>query len=133
MCEPFRVANKSYVLDTIEIAIGLNDGKNEFFLRLMEDDNGKPGKVVESFHIIGAMGIWVTKPPPVVIQSQNQPLLQAGRRYWVVAGANLGTHAIWAWNSTEDFGPHGHRKDRGDWQISLATNGAYRVTGMPVD
>ncbi len=132
MGEPFRV-NKSYMLDTIELAIGLNDGKNEFFLRLMDDDNGKPGKVVESFHVIGAMDIWVFNPPPVVIQSQNHPLLQVGQRYWVVAAASKGTSAIWGWNSTGDFGPHGHRTDRGEWQITLKTNGAFRVTGIPVD
>jgi hypothetical protein len=133
MAEPFRVTDGSYALDQIELPIGLVIGDNQFFVHLAADNNGKPGKVLESFNVVGAMELWVDITGPVVIPSQQHPTLKKGDRYWVVAAATVETHAVWSWNSIDDVGPHGSRKDRGVWNINNAQRGAFRVTGTFVD
>jgi hypothetical protein len=132
VAEPFRVTGKTYRLDAIEVPIGLVIGDNEFFLFLMTDENGRPGEVIEAFHIVGEMGPNWADDPPIRVESTDRPFLRQGVRYWVAATATVETFATWNLNSTGDFGMHAQRKDDGPWTTKRAKRAAFRVSGTPI-
>jgi hypothetical protein len=131
--EPFRVSGGSYTLDSIEVPIGLLHGENHFFLRVTEDNNGKPGKLVDLIDVFDAMKPWVTMTEPILVPSQHRPVLEQGKRYWIVAGASVETFAVWSMNSIGDNGPHGQKRDRDPWVVTLNKRSAFRVNGTPLD
>jgi hypothetical protein len=126
------VTGDSYRLESIEVAMHWVMGDNEFFLFLMTDEGGRPGEVIEAFHIVGKMLPYFEDGPPILVPSANKPRLQKGARYWVAASATVETFALWSLNSTNDFGAHGHQNDDEGWTVSRAKRSAYRVTGVPI-
>lgn len=130
--EPFTVSGGRYRLDAIELALQLAEGDNAFDLWLMTDDGGEPGRVIEAFHVVGALGPTGHLTPPVRVASELHPVLKAGTRYWLVASATVDTYASWCWNATGDVGPHAQRRDGGPWNVTERTRGAFRVSGTPV-
>jgi hypothetical protein len=120
-------------LASIEAAINLVSGPNELTLKLMTDDGGKPGSVIEEWAVSGAMGLFGDSFPTVTVTSALNPLLSAGTQYWVVPFVSSDTWAAWNWNSVGDTGPHATSTDGGaSYSVGDDTRGAFRVLGGEV-
>lgn len=120
----------SATLNSIEVAINLVNGPNELTLKLMTDDSGKPGSVIEEWAVSGAMGLFGDAFPTFTVTSALNPLLSAGTQYWVVPFVSSDTHAAWNWNSIGDFGPHAFSSDGGaTFNVGVYERGAFRVLG----
>jgi hypothetical protein len=120
-------------LTSIEAAINLVSGPNELTLKLMTDDAGKPGSVIEEWSLSGAMGAFGDSFPTVTVTSVLNPLLSAGTQYWVIAFVSSDTGAAWNWNSVGDIGPHALSFDGGvEWFVGDDVRGAFRVLGKEV-
>ena len=78
-------------VDQVRFAIGLDfegPGANQVVFRLMTDDNGLPGSLLESYLFGDEMGFFGEPDQPVLVAgSQSHPLLVAGTRYWMVGVA----------------------------------------------
>lgn len=117
-------------LASIEVAINLVSGPNELILKLMSDDGGKPGSVIEEWTVSEQMGSFGDAYPTFTVASVLTPHLSAGTLYWVVPFVASETHAAWNWNSVDDVGSHAFSADGGTtWSVTDSTRGAFRVLG----
>jgi hypothetical protein len=130
----FTVPGPGYILDNIELAVGLVEGPNELDVWLMDDVSGEPGSIIESFHLSNAMGAFGDLNPPLLLDSVLNPPLFSGFQYWVIASATGPAEwAAWNYNSIGDVGPRAIRIDLGPWQISNNnTVSVLRVTGYDI-
>jgi hypothetical protein len=119
------------VLDSIELAVGRVTGPNVLDVWLYDSVGGAPGSILETFHVTGAMGEFGDVYPPVVLFSALRPTLQAGARYWVIAGS-AGEWTAWNLNSVGATGPHAVSQDGGPFSVHTDTSGAFRVTASAV-
>ncbi|MCS6776388.1 MAG: choice-of-anchor R domain-containing protein [Chloroherpetonaceae bacterium] len=118
-------------LSCIDLAISLSRGPNVFVLRLLSDNAGMPGALLEEWTVVGQMGTFGTVSPIISVTSVNTPFLSAGSQYWVVPFATSATHAVWNYNITGDFGPLAASNDGGITYTILPNQrrGAFRVLG----
>lgn len=118
-------------LASIDVAMSLVSGPNAFVLRLLDDNAGVPGALLEEWTIVGQMGTFGTASPIITVTSANTPLLSAGLQYWVVPFASSTTHAVWNYNIKADFGLLAFSTDGGVTYTSVANQlrGAFRVLG----
>ncbi len=119
----------SYYLDSVELAVGLEQGTNALDVWLMNDDGGKPGSIIESFNFTGAMGGFGANNPLLVGDSVLNPLLTPNTPYWLIASVpDDGTMAGWNW-SNDISGLHALREGIGPWIVNDQTMGAFRING----
>lgn len=117
---------------TIEIAMGLVTGPNEFSLTLYDDNAGVPGTAIwSSGPIVGQMGSFGNMNPPIAVNVGGAANVFAGSQYWLVASSADTTWAAWNQNSISDIGPHVNSQNGGPWNASNTTRGAFRVTLVP--
>jgi len=74
----------------------LSSGANSFEMRIMTDNDGKPGSVLETITFTDQMDPW-TDPSisPVLGASLLNPVLYSGVDYWAIAYAGGTTEAQW--------------------------------------
>ena len=116
-------------LSAIDVAIGLVSGSNEIIVKLMTDNTGQPGAVLETWDAVNQMSTFGSTTL-VALNSVLNPVLTAGQQYWLVAFAQDSTWAAWNWNATNDSGPHALSTDNGaTYSVSTQTRGAFEVDG----
>jgi hypothetical protein len=123
---------QSYLLDTIEVAIGLISGTNEVDVWLMSDVGDEPGAIIESFNFAGQMGDFGEYNPLLVGTSVLNPVLTPGTKYWLIASApQSDTWASWNLSDPDINGLRAVREsETNPWSIySDATMAAFRVNG----
>lgn len=108
-------------------------GDNELDVWVMNDTDGHPGSVLESWHFSGAMGAWGEIIPPTHPVGDGTTLLAAGTQYWLaVSATGPDAYAGWYWNDTGDVGTVASRTDLGNWNtLADVTRGAFRVAVVP--
>ena len=129
---------QAYELAAVEVGATLDAGNNALDVWLMSDVAGKPGAILESFHLIGAMQPFGSINPPVVATSVLHPALTPDTRYWVVLSAPAGTRVIWN-DGTNPYllVPMASRINQGPWSGGSGPGGgggsanAFRVSGAP--
>jgi hypothetical protein len=123
---------QSYLLDTIEVAIGLISGTNEVDVWLMSDVGDEPGAIIESFNFAGQMGDFGEYNPLLVGTSVLNPVLTPGTKYWLIASApQSDTWASWNLSDPDINGLRAVREsETNPWSIySDTTMAAFRVNG----
>lgn len=120
-------------VDSYEIAIGLVSGQNLFSLSLLNDLAGEPGSVIETFQINDAMGTFGVMNPPILVNSLVHPLLEAGKQYWLIAGApSADTWAAFNYNGTGMMGLRATWSDVASfWDVYEDNVAAFRINGTP--
>ena len=122
------------VLDSIEIALSAVSDANEVDIFLRTDDAGRPGALLEGFHLSGAL---VPTGSIQTFASAVMPLLSSGVQYWIEMSAGIAgtaTVASTGWNSsTGAASPRAEQLDEGLWASSGNFSYAYRVNGTLVD
>ena len=100
-------------LDLIQLPVqSLNSGRLN--ISLAEDDNGLPGKVVETFPGVAIPEVGSTNP--VVVRSALRPLLQKGVKYWISAEPlDNGAAAVWFYNTDITLKSHAESSSPGNW------------------
>ena len=122
-----------YLLDTIELAVGLVAGTNELDVWLMSDAGGEPGAIIEAFKFTN-MGPWPTSPL-LLGNSVGRPVLSPGTDYWLTASAPRidDTWASWNLSLPTVLGTHAERPGAGTWSVTTSnTMAAFRVNGTVV-
>jgi len=126
----------TYSLDTIKLAVWLQQGPNELDVWLMSDAGGEPGAIIESFHFSNAMeqGAYHVPPAPVLVaNSLLHPVLSANTQYWLIASTpGPDEWAAWNWNLLNISGKRASREDMGTWNVNDHRMAAFSVTGTPV-
>lgn len=123
----------AYTLDRIELAAGLVGGPNELDLRLLSDDGGQPGNLIEVWHFSDALGPFDgTAHPLLGADSTLHPVLLPGTPYWLIAaGSHSGTHAAWNFNAIGASGLHTASINGSPFDVFSSSSGAFRVLGTP--
>jgi hypothetical protein len=130
--DAFQVAANDFILERVELAVGLVQGPNELDVWLMSDNGGEPGAVIETFHFSNVMGPAGAANPLLSADSVSHPILTAGFQYWLVGDTAVATIAQWNVNSIADSGPHALRTFGGPWTITGDQRGAFRISGTAV-
>jgi len=125
-------ASGDLILEQVEVAVSLKEGDNQINVAIMTDVGNLPGAVIESWSLVGAMGLFGTNPPLVVATSVVQPALSPGTQYWLAVSATGATWAYWHQNITGDVGLIAYTMSSGPWQTGGGYRGAARVTGSPI-
>lgn len=126
------IPSASGAVATIELAIGLVTGPNDFNITIYDDASGAPGTALwNSGAIVGQMGSFGSNNAPVVVNVGGAVNVFSGSQYWVIASSNDATWAAWNINSTGDVGPHAFESNGGGFNISNTDRGAFRVTLVP--
>jgi len=119
-------------LNTIEIAIRANNSSDWLNVSVSEDDNGLPGKALESFQ-----GIAGKKSNPrsatLILKSTAHPALQAGKKYWLCAEPGNDT-STWSWAYNNQYLANGsaYERQQSGWESFGGTrNGAFSVSVIP--
>ena len=125
-------------LSTIEIAISSQNKDARLNLTISVDNNGIPGKAVESFREISGntrSGKTNRRAPTgvLVVESSAHPTLQAGTKYWLCAEpANDTASWSWAYNNQNLANGFAFERQQGSWEASGGPrNGAFSVSAMP--
>jgi hypothetical protein len=117
-------------LTRIELAVGLASGPNLLDVWLMSDSGGQPNTIIESFHLVDAMGPFAGSRPLVSADSILHPLLSAGIQYWLIADTpGPDELAAWNFNSIGDIGPNAFQVNSGGWFVGTGLRDAFRVSG----
>jgi hypothetical protein len=120
---PFVVPRESaHRLEAIDIAIlatRINEN-NTFVLEVLNDVQGVPGSALERFSF-SPSGIGATQI--VHFTSRNQPMLNAGERYWLVGSAPVDANGQrgtfgWSLNSQGIVTDRAYRINDGPWIIT---------------
>ena len=89
--------NATALVTSIDAPLGIVSGENRLFAWLASDSAGQPGAILESFVLQGL----VTPPGPIpllTIDSQVNPLVEAGQRYWFMVTGGAETFGLWSLN-----------------------------------
>jgi hypothetical protein len=126
--DSFHVSGGTFRLSTIDLALNLLIGPNAVDVHLRADDNGRPGAVLESFHLTDLLPLGLPNPP-VVATSLLHPLLENNATYWLTASASALTDVGWNLNSTGDIGAHALSQNGAPFTVINDVHGAFRVNG----
>src|SRR4051812_19914848 len=111
-------------------------GQGRVDLYLTADAAGRPGALLEAFHLGPGIPPGDAQPHPALIATSIlHPALSPNTRYWLVASVAQyatvpGVYAGWQWNTTGDTNSYLYGDDTtGDWQTRPAGSprGAFRV------
>lgn len=136
----FRPA-RDFLLEKIELVVGLSRGPNALDVYLMSDSGGAPGTIIESFHFSDAMSpLFSVNPPVMTATSVRRPTLRANSQYWLVSSMNA-SGAGGGWYACDGcVGPQVCRPlakcpvaaQIRDWRLYTSVQGVFRITGRPV-
>jgi hypothetical protein len=129
------VPDASGKLSTIEIAIepsyvrkGREKTAGDLDLCLAQDQNGLPGLVLERFSFTADAP---SSPPfalSLILESAEQPPLQAGAKYWLCAGCLGPGSWLWRFNDQNLTRVSAREEEPGKWtSAGNGRNGAFRV------
>ncbi len=142
----FTPHRTNYRLDSLELTGWLVTGPNELDLFLVMDASGKPGELIEAFHLSGVIPLSNSESKlPLVAQSALHPVLREETQYWLVASVS-GPDALFAWNfdTTDGEGLEAHACvgpgagacspwAQGDWYVvHQPKRTVFRVSGTPI-
>lgn len=101
MAFSFEIPSQSdYTLDAITLPMVLIAGQNMVDLWIAEDNNNRPGAVVEKFSLVDQLPVvapWMDNSPITTTSSSN-PYLQAGHQYWLgITSVGQGTTVELPW------------------------------------
>jgi len=83
---------------------------------LAEDDNGLPGKIIETFPGVVIPGVGTANP--VVLQSALRPFLQKGVKYWICAEPSDDVAAaVWFYSTNMPLKSHAESPSPGNWVV----------------
>jgi hypothetical protein len=123
-----------YALSTVTAAITAVTGLNQATLSVYaSSEYGSPGQLLESV-TKSNLPLLGWNMPPTAFTFSGDTILEAGKRYWVIASAPIGSTMVWNQNSTLDLGLFA-RKRAGEepWsQFDGYTRGAMRINATPV-
>jgi hypothetical protein len=126
----FTPTSGTFTLDRIEVAAIHLHGANILDVWLMDDAAGRPGKIIESIHLLNQLP--VDHAGVVAANSSLHPLLAQGTPYWVVLSTASTSELYWVENSTNDLGL-ASRLNAGPWVLHPDyVRGVFRVSGSPV-
>ena len=124
-------------LETISLAIDHRAGKDYLDVWVALYLDGKPDSrsIVEAYRVVGSQS-YLTRI--VTLRSPNHPVLQQGRRYWILLPASAPNSETALLSAPLDFVPRpaliAEREDGGEWDVAESPSGpgfAVRVTGRP--
>jgi hypothetical protein len=123
-------------LSTIEIALEPNYVRagREMTARnaevfLAEDKNGYPGKILESFSMFAESSKAPASTNAVVLESVEQPALQAGTKYWLFARCPGPGSWVWRFNDQNKMELSARESEPGRWaSAGNGRNGAFSIT-----
>ena len=126
-------------LSTIEAAIRSANKTGQLNLTISEDDNGVPGKTLESFQEISGERKAGEKQPhapstTIVLKSSDHPMLRAGTKYWLCAEPGNDTASwSWAYNNQNLANGFAFERKQGSWEFMGGgpRNGAFSVSVVP--
>jgi hypothetical protein len=131
-------ASHDVYLETISLAIAHRAGDDELDVWIAPDLDGKPDprNIVEAYRVIGSQS-YSTRI--ATLRSPSHPVLQQGRRYWILLSTSAPNSEIALLSAPLDFVPRpaliAEREDGGEWEVADSPNGpgyAVRVTGRSV-
>ena len=123
--------SESGYLYSVEVAVSLTifASPNVLDLWIMDDASGEPGNILESFHLVDAMGPAGSLNSPVTAIANGNTFLSASEQYWLIASLpDPATDAGWNFNTTGDIAPLATRFDSGNWTVNNQGSGAFRIT-----
>jgi hypothetical protein len=122
----------------VDIGLSLTSGTNAAVVDLMEDRNGAPGAILETYDFVNQMGPTGTQNPPLQATSITNPILYANTVYWLAvfpASPTANTSAEWNFNNQTVIGLIDQSTDNGGTWFSTGgggTLGAFEIFGNPV-
>jgi hypothetical protein len=132
---PFTVgANGNYNLTQIILALGWNDGQDNFTVALNADSSGPYGSLLETWNVTTAplwSGSGDSYTPDTLISSGGV-VLDAGQTYWIsITADGSDTTGVWNLNQADTSGTVWSGNQYGT-SIHTGTTGAFEVLGDPV-
>ena len=128
-------------LTDIGVALGYVSGQNWATIQLLSDAGGLPSSVIESW-TVNNLPVWQynTATPATFVTAGSDPILDAGRQYWVaaIAGTPGDKANLQYWIAAQPntvYEPFATSQDGGPYSIvsnPYAGDGAFRVDGTPV-
>jgi hypothetical protein len=123
-------------VDAIQIVAGLIRGPNRIELELLADQQGRPGKVLETFQPVTDMLQPFGRDGLVTFTTRRHLLLAPDTRYWLIAiqpDASSGGWAGWNFNAIGLIGQQAVSLNGGaSYSVSRGTLPAFRVLGTYV-
>ena len=129
----FTPTKATYILTQLDLALGyLSYGMNGVTVELRLDDDGIPGKLIDSWYITG-LPVWASTSNIVqTIKVEKHILLIQNHQYFLVAVPNSNEAAGWNFNSV---GASGHGAFLNEYSGNVwepgdfSPNGAFEVLG----
>lgn len=121
--------SQSGKLTDVWAAVGYVTGDNELNLWLMDDDDGQPGNILESFYFTG-LGPFGQLNPPLHATASGNTYLDANEQYWLIASSGENSWLAWCFNEFNDTGPVASRENLGPWNTGNGTRSAFAI-GIP--
>lgn len=106
-------------------------GANILDIALASDDGGRPGALLETFHLVDAMEDSIDTFAPVTVNSTLFTALNPDTQYWLTVVSGNDTWAVWASGSADLYNTS-TRNDGVNWSTAVAGTPfapAFRVTG----
>ena len=102
-------------------------GYDAVTLRLVTDNDGRPGAVLEEW-VITEFEDWYQWNEPIHLQASGLTYLHADQQYWLWAQADPPTWVMWAFNTIMDVGPIAWRIEGQYWApVFWDMHSAFRV------
>ena len=119
-------------LFAIDVAIGFMINPAQFTLALVTDNGGQPGSLIESWNLTTTFPVITCTHCFETAFSTQNPILQAGTEYWVVALPGPGIDALWMSNNIGAVGTSAFSLDDGKtWTVTTTGSfAAFDVRGI---
>jgi hypothetical protein len=138
---PFTVpATSNFSFTSGKLALSQGIGSvNAVDISLTTDASDQPGTVLESFHLVNALGIAGASNPPVLVSSTLNPILLAGGRYWLIESPSAAGNGV-NWHTAYIMPTPPQRASRSSgssaWTVSTVDvnsfPGAFSISADPV-
>jgi hypothetical protein len=122
----------------IDIGLSLISGTNAAVVDLMEDANGAPGAILETYDFDNQMGPFGVPNPPLVATSTSHPILYADTTYWLTVfppSPTANTAAAWNFNNQDVIGLIDQSTNNGATWFPTGGGGslgAFEIFGSPL-
>jgi hypothetical protein len=137
MAYPFIVLpNQNFIFNGAALALSQGIGStNAVDISLATDASDQPGAVLETFHLMNALGPAGANNPPVLVNSLLNPLLLAGAQYWLIETPSVSGNGVnWL---TAFIVPNPAQRATSDgagpWTVStvasISNPGAFSISG----
>jgi len=127
----FRPAKATYILTQLDLALVYLVGTNGVTVEFCADDDGVPGRVIDSWYLTGLPAAGSTSNVVQTIKVKKTILLVQNYQYWLVPIPNSDEWAGWAFNTVGASG-YGAESINGGvtWDSGeYSPNGAFDILG----